>query len=451
MNRLSLPLVLACGATLSLALVACSITPQPATSPLPEGTDTARPTDGSGHGAVAGAVEVAEAQLQLATVSADGETSLLDLIDGGERALGSVPAPERVTTDGRYVFSDSGSGVAITDGGAWTWDHGDHFHFYRAEPAQIGILPGEGPAAIAGDALPTTGSTGVFFEGSGEAVLLDNAALSTGSLVERFRVSEAPHAGIAAPLGDGALVSHVNTDNGATELRVVDASGTPTGQTAACESPRSATTTRAGLVVLCEAGAIVAEAGAPGGSDSHTSEGEGAKGTDIGSTTKDADTEHASLTLVPFPDAPGGTPEHLAGRKGRPMLAGIGHGSDGQPGIWQLDARAHTWAWIPSSAELLRAVAVGDEAEHVVALDARGSVRVLRSGEELAATPPLLETADLASDHFDTLTLTVDSQRAYINSPSRGLVYEIDYVDSARIARELAPTVRPDFLAEVGQ
>ena len=426
MNSRSLPLVLACGATLSLALVACTIAPGPATSPSPEGTDSARPTDGSGHGAVAGAVEVAEAQLQLATVSTDGETSLLDLIDGGERALGSVPAPESVTTDGRYVFSDSGSGVAITDGGAWTWDHGDHFHFYRAAPAQIGILSGEGSAAIAGDALPTTGSTGVFFEGSGEAVLLDNAALSTGSLVERFRVSEAPHSGIAAPLGDGALVSHVNTDNGATELRVVDASGTPTGQTTACESPRSATTTRAGLVVLCEAGAIVAEA-------------------------EDAVAENASLTLVPFPDAPGGTPEYLAGRKGRPTLAGIGRGADRQPGIWQFDARAHTWAWSPSSAELVRAVAVGDEAEHVVALDARGSVRVLRSGEELAATPPLLETADLASDVLDTLTLTVDSQRAYVNSPSRGLVYEIDYVDSARIARELAPAVRPDFLAEVGQ
>ena len=442
MNRLSLPLALACGATLSLALVACSAAPGPAAAPSPGSADTTTPADAPGHGAVAGAVEVAEAQLQLVTVSTDGETGLLDLLDGGERTLDRVPAPARVTTDGRYVFADSGSGVAVVDGGAWSWDHGDHFHFYRAEPAHIGMVPGDGPAAITGDALPTTGATGVFFAGSGEAVLLDDAALSTGSLVERFRLTEAPHAGIAAPLGDGALVSHVDERSGATELRVVDASGEPTGETAACESPRSATTTRAGLVVLCDAGAVVAagaDAGAPAADANADADADA-----------DANAEPSTLTLVPLPDGVSASPEALAGRKGRPTLAGVGTGPDGQPGVWQFDARAHAWEWSQSAAELVRAVAVGDDAGHVVALDEQGRARVLRAGEELAHTAPLLDAADLAPEALDALTLTVDSQRAYLNSPSRGIVYEIDYVDSMRIARELTPRVRPDFLAEVG-
>ncbi|GAA1568118.1 ABC transporter [Leucobacter aridicollis] len=450
MNRLSLPLALACGATLSLALVACSAAPGPAAAPSPGSADTTPPADAPGHGAVAGAVEVAEAQLQLVTVSPDGETGLLDLLDGGERTLDRVPAPARVTSDGRYVFADSGSGVAVIDGGAWSWDHGDHFHFYRAEPAHTGIVPGDGPAAITGDALPTTGATGVFFAGSGEAVLLDNAALSTGSVVERFRLTEAPHAGIAAPLGDGALVSHVDERSGATELRVVDASGKPTGEMAACESPRSATTTRAGLVVLCDAGAVVAagaDAGAPA-ADANADATTDANA-DADATT-DANAEPSTLTFVPLPGGVSASPEALAGRKGRPTLAGVGTGPDGQPGVWQFDARAHAWEWSRSAAELVRAVAVGDDAGHVVALDEQGRARVLRAGEELAHTAPLLDAADLAPKALDALTLTVDSQRAYLNSPSRGIVYEIDYVDSARVARELTPSVRPHFLAEVG-
>ncbi|MGO1255696.1 MAG: hypothetical protein ACTH1G_02595, partial [Microbacterium gubbeenense] len=36
-------------------------------------------------------------------------------------------------------------------------------------------------------------------------------------------------------------------------------------------------------------------------------------------------------------------------------------------------------------------------------------------------------------------TLVVDTQRAYVSVPSAGTVYEIDYADNARIARELVP------------
>lgn len=414
MNR-TLAIALACGAALPLALAACTAAPAPRPDQSAAASPEAAPSD---HGSVAGATEVAEPQLQLLTVTAAGDVGLLDLLDGGERTIHPVPGPARLTTDGRYAFSDSGSGVSIIDSGAWTWDHGDHFHYYRADPANLGSVDGKGPAAVTGDVLSTAGSTGVFFAGSGEAVLLDNAELSSGRVVERFRVRETPHVGIAAPFGEGALVSHFDEASGETQLRVLDSGGTPTGTATTCDSPQSATSTRAGLVVLCEGGAVVAAAG--------------------------------DLEFVSLPPDAGGSPASLSGRKGRPVLAGPGTDAAGQPGTWSFDARALTWTWSPASAPLLRVSAVGDDERHVVALDTEGRVHVSRGGKETAVTPPLLDPADLESGASSAVTLSVDQQRAYLNAPTAGIVYEIDYADSARVARELTPAARPDFVAEVG-
>jgi hypothetical protein len=47
--------------------------------------------------------------------------------------------------------------------------------------------------------------------------------------------------------------------------------------------------------------------------------------------------------------------------------------------------------------------------------------------------------------------LVVDAQRAYLTAPETGLVYEIDYRDGARIARELAPAAGLAVGTEVGR
>ena len=93
------------------------------------------------------------------------------------------------------------------DSGAWTWDHVDHFHYYRGAARNIGRVDGEGTATIATGLLSTAGTTGMFFPNSGEAVLLDNPALSGGTITETLRIKTEPHAGLIAPLGEGAVVT----------------------------------------------------------------------------------------------------------------------------------------------------------------------------------------------------------------------------------------------------
>ena len=113
---------------------------------------------------------------------------------------------------------------------------------------------------------------------------------------------------------------------------------------------------------------------------------------------------------------------------------------------WLLDTRERTWDLVRTDAPLAQVSAADDEDGHVVALDRTGRVRVLLagSGRELAATRPLVDPAS-------TTSLVVDDDRAYLNDPQEGRVYEIDYADRARIAREIATPTTPTHLAEVGR
>lgn len=442
------PALAAASTLLTLALIGCSAAPDPgaATTPPPGPTTDSDASDASGgHGAVAGASEAAEAQLHLVTVDAAGAVGLLDLLSGDESSLGTITAPDRVESDGRYVFAAHEAGLEIIDSGAWTWDHGDHFHYYRGTPRLVGSVPGSGPARVVGGPLATAGGTGVFFPGSGEAVLLDNAALAAGTPDELFRVSGTPHAGLLAPLGAGAIITEADDSGRITQLRALAADGTPSETTAPCPDASSALTTRSGTVFACADGAVLG--------------------------TVDAD-EQAVLERIPLSETSGaeagaeagagadagaagfGTaPTELAGRKGRPTVAGISaaSGSGASPGFWRLDTRARSWHWTPSAVPLLHAIAVDDAEDHVVVLDAAGSVRVFRGDTEIGATDPLLSAAELAPEARDRITLSVDAQRAYLGAADSGVVAEIDFADGARIARELRPAVAPVHLAETGR
>ncbi len=160
------------GALLLLALAGCAA-PAPAPAPAPEpSADT--------HGEIAGAAELAEPAVGLTTIDGEGRVSHLDLLEETTADLGAVRVPLAVHSDGRYLFAADESGVSIVDSGVWTWDHVDHFHYYRAAARVLGDVEGGGVAAVTTSNSSTTGGTGLFFPDSGEAVLLDTEALSAG-------------------------------------------------------------------------------------------------------------------------------------------------------------------------------------------------------------------------------------------------------------------------------
>lgn len=384
------------------ALTACA----PALSPV----DVPSPPEDRRQLSDSGVVEVADAPLALMSIDAQGAVGLLDLATGEQRHAGSVSPPLALAGDGRYGFVSTADGLEIIDSGRWTWLHGDHNHYYRGEPRVLGSLSGSGPATVTSGLLSTAGSTGVYFTDSGEGVLLDNAALADGDIVERFRVQTEAGAGLVAPLGEGALVTV------GPELVYYDATGTATTTTAACTAASGAITTPVGVLVGCAEGAV------------------------LGTWRSDG----PILEHLPYPDGIAlEAAVEFEGRKGRPTVATLASPN----GLLLLNTRDRTWQHIETDVALDHVSAAADAEGHVVAVDAAGHVRVYLAptGEQVAATGPL--TTD--SERFRSLLL--DDRHAYLADPTSGLVFEIDYADGARVARTLETPTSPRFVTEVGR
>lgn len=415
MNLPTKPVALA---TLALLFLAGCGNPSTAQAPQPDASESA--STGDGHGTITGVAEVAEPQLHLVAIDAEGETSMLDLLNGTLSRLGKVRSPAEVSTDGRYVFAASNTGVDIVDSGAWTWDHVDHFHYYRGAARNIGKVDGEGTATIATGLLSTAGTTGMFFPNSGEAVLLDNPALSGGTITETLRFKTEPHAGLIAPLGEGAVLTEPDNAGNAARLRAIDVDGKELATTD-CPAAAGTLTTRVGLVVGCSDGAVIA--------------------TMEGSTPV--------FERVPYPEGCAAPATEFDGRKSRPTIAGLSTDS----GIWLLNTRQRTWEWLPTSTPAVAAATVDDADHHVVVIGTDGTVQVydVSTKERIASTKPLL-AASLADPAFaDKIQLAVDAQRAYVNAPAEGVVHEIDYADDARIARTLELPTKPVHFVETGR
>lgn len=353
------PRRLLCAAILTAGLAGCSSAAAPAATP-------------TGHGYVEGAVEATEPQLHLAAIDPDGALTLLDLIEGDSAVIAELGAVTAATTDGRFVFAARPGTLTVVDTGAWTVPHGDHSHYYLAEPRVVGTVEGSGTPEV----VPGRSVTAVRF--ADETVLLSTAALGDGRLDE----TRTAQADLVASIGEETLVA-------------VDGSVDGT----ACTDPAGSITTVVGTVIGCAEGVLLA--------------------------TEDG------VELIPYPAA--GRATSFESRAGRPTVAALVDG-----GVWLLDTRERSWT-VLATEPLAQVVAVDDSAERIVARSTDGRVLTLDpvTGATLAGTEPL-----------GTLgALTVDANRAYVAAP--GLVYEIDYRDSVRIARTFE--LDAAFLAETGR
>ncbi|GLK16572.1 hypothetical protein [Herbiconiux flava] len=423
--RRSAVVVSALLAVIGLTLAGC-------TSP-PSATDRApASTAGDGHGFVAGAAEMPEPQLRLITL---GETGLqaFDPATGDSVAL-LDEAQGALSSDGRYaVVTEPDGRATVVDTGTWTVPHGDHSHYYLAEPRSLGRLDDRadaGPARLASSTTLTAVSlpgAGDSSAGEGLGIVLDGEALADGRLEERARIPLAA-GGALLPLEDllvGPAPDSENVEAGA--LASYSADGIRLDVEADCAAPAGAELTRVGAAFSCADGAVLATAETGGGS--------------------------IRFERIPYPDdiADGDRAMSFAGRPGRPDVAAVAGGR----GAWLLDTRDRRWTLLPSPAPLLRATAVGDADGTVVGVDVEGRIVVLDAQSAGDGAAPARSEPVLAAEIVDgqvpaELVFEVDADRAYVNAPSAGTVLEIDYRDRARIARTLDIPGGAAALAEVG-
>ncbi len=376
-------------------------------------TGSAPPPTADAHGAIEGAVELAEPALGLTSIDGEGRVSHLDLLDETTVEIGQVRAPLAVHTDGRYLFAIDETGVSVVDSGVWTWDHVDHFHYYRAEPQHLGDVEGGGAATVATSNSSTTGGTGLFFRETGDAVLLDTEALSKGRVEESFRLARQPGPGMVVPVGSFAAV--VSAD----EVTLHRSGGATIGDSAVCLDAAGTITTRVGAVIGCRDGALLVH----------------------------VEDERPVVERIPYPEGvPAARATAFANREGRPRVAALA----GDLGVWMLDTRARSWTLLPAPEPIVQVTAVDDADANVLALTPDGRVLVLdgETGAARAASVPLVGESLAAGA---PVTLVADQQRAYLNGPVEGRLWEIDFADDARIAREFATERTPVFFAETGR
>lgn len=360
-----------------------------------------------GHPEASGvAEEVSTPVVRLAVTDADGSRLVLvDLADPAEVATLDLEAATTglaVTEDGRYLAVGHDDGVTLVDGGAWTEAHGDHGHSFAGEPSILGEVAGASPSHM----VSGEDRLALFFDGDGEAILLDEEALDDGDLVEVDRVaSEAPHHGFALAAPDGA---HVRTEpSGAPEGELPEqvVVGDPTGAAlveAPCPEAHGEAHTVDGAAAACGDGVLLlrhdgatwtyASVAYPGVDDADPYGGEAPRAWSLAATADGA-------TLVGVLGA-----RHL-------VVVDVATGT----------ARAVTLDAAASSAGV---VALDDGTAAVLTVDGALHVVDLAAGTVTATTSVLdAEPAD-APDDAPTRRLAVVGEHVYVTDPATATATE---------------------------
>ena len=397
----SSPALLIWGATVAAALIAgcagCAVTTPPQTdAPVP-------------HGYVEGAAEMSEAQTGLAYVANGArELALFDLATETEQTVALQVTAEAMYEDGRFVYvSDARGALEVIDTGVWTVDHGDHVHYYQAEPRSLGVLHFDAPVRdVIGHGTRTTVSAGQ------DVKLLDRHALENGELRELGTLEDSD---FAVPFDVRLLLAN------ATGVTVVDEEGAVVSEVGAeCIDPAGWAILRSGTVIGCENGVLLV------------------KSTGV----------EVTATLLPYTGSDARAEAFVSRPRSNEAAAVAGAG-----GAWSVDAAGETLTFVPLS-EPATAVASPANSAHVLSLGEAGTLRSveLDTGEEVAARPGFASRP--AEEHpagSSNGVISLDPSRAYVVAADPRTVAEIDYVDELRVARTLELSQQPDLMLEIGR
>lgn len=222
--------------------------------------------DDGGDAAAAPTTEAAPASAEPTEVGASAPR-LAFTYDGGVQVLDGttleVLADEELegfnrlnpAGDGRHWLVSTQGGFQLLDGGAWAEPHGDHSHFYTADPQLTDVVfPAEKPGHVVAHA----GRTVLFDDGTGDVTAFDSADIADPD-VELFEFStpEAHH-GVAVELEDGTMLVSDGTEDARSGVRILTADGEEITARDDCPSVHGETVAAGEAVVIgCQDGAVL--------------------------------------------------------------------------------------------------------------------------------------------------------------------------------------------------
>ncbi|MFC5954772.1 hypothetical protein ACFP51_09810 [Streptomyces pratens] len=391
------------------------------------------------HGYVEGAQEEAEQQSRLLLNDPrTGDTLVLDLITGESHEVPRTPGTSALTTDGRFGYFHGADGTRVLDTGAWTVDHGDHVHYYRAAIREVGRLSdgpdGSGtpdasgisntPGAPDGTGTRVRGDAAVTVvtHGDGRAEIHRRADLEAGNLGTP-RPLPGTHAGAVVPYAEH-LLTLTDDAEGTPRTAVYDREGERVpAPDAVCEEPRGDAVTRRGVVLGCADGALLIRAG----DGTFTAE-RIPYGTDVPERERATDLRH---------------------RAGGDTLTAPA----GDRAVWVLDVTERTWTRVETGPAV--AANTAGEGSPLLVLRTDGTLHGydIATGEQVSRTKTMLKNVPGTGPDATAPrpVIEVDRSRAYLNDPEGRRVYEIDYNDGLRVARTFDLGIEPALMVETGR
>ncbi|MGY1752463.1 zinc metallochaperone AztD [Blastococcus sp. SYSU D01042] len=157
--------------------------------------------------------------------------------------------------DGRHFLVSTQGGFQLLDGGAWAEPHGDHSHYYTADPQLTDtVFPAEKPGHVVAHA----GRTVLFDDGTGDVTAFDSAHIADDDLeLLEFSTPDAHH-GVAVELADGTVLVSDGTEESRSGVRILDADGEEITARDDCPSVHGETVAAGEAVVIgCQDGAVL--------------------------------------------------------------------------------------------------------------------------------------------------------------------------------------------------
>lgn len=161
--------------------------------------------------------------------------------------------------DERHVLVSAGDAFRVLDLGTWGEAHGNHAHFYTADPAFTQV---EVAADHPGHVVHHAGRTVLFNDGSGLVESFDPHDLADGAPTTSTYVTPSPHHGVAVELENGNLLVTDGTEDARSSVVVLDSGRHEVARTDACPGVHGEAVAADEAVVLgCEDGVVVHSGG----------------------------------------------------------------------------------------------------------------------------------------------------------------------------------------------
>ncbi|MGW0159803.1 zinc ABC transporter permease AztB [Mycobacterium sp. NPDC003323] len=385
------------------AAAACVVAGCSSGDPTPAPAPEQSATTGDGVAVQDGAREADGPLTKLVLVDpTTGETSVYDAVDETETRMGEYGPVPVLDGDGRFAYLRTGDGATVIDAGAWTFDHGDHYHYFVSTPAEVATLDLPVASVSAGN------STVAVRTPDGAVEVFDREKLGQKT-VEMSGLTVPSDVAVAAPYGSRLVT--VSNDG---RMQVTGESGT-TDLAGQCPQPSWTMTSRRAVAFGCETGAVRVTGGE----------------------------NDLTVTAAPYPaDAPAQRPVSMEHRDRADVAAGVAGGH-----VWVLDTRQRSWVLIPVP-DAVATNTAGDGTVLALRRDGTLSAFDVNSRSETARIP--LFTGPIPAQGPQPV-VDLDSDRAYVNDAAARKVYEIDYADGLRIARTLTTDVMPGLMVEAGR